>query len=82
MQAALREAAGSGVVVRWAEDDELLQLLRRDGVLAVRVPAGGILAAAHVRGRRVWLADSALTRNDLCELSALLEALRLCAVAA
>jgi hypothetical protein len=32
MLAALREAASAGVVVRWAEDDELQWLLCREGV--------------------------------------------------
>jgi len=82
MLAALREAASAGVVVRWVEDDELLWLLCREGVLAVHVPSGGVLAVAHVRRRHVWLADAALTRSNLCELWALLEALHLCAVAA
>lgn len=82
MLAAMREAAGTGVVLRWAEDDELLRLLRREGVFAVALPTGGVLAAAQVHGRHVWLADSALCRGDLRELWALLEAARLCAVAA
>ncbi len=83
MKAALREAARDGVVLYWADDEEMRRHAYDDeGTRAITTPRGAFLAVARVYGCCVWLAESAMFSEDDGDRWALLDATRACAVIA